>query len=227
MMKRYEWLLFDLDHTLLDTDTAERLALEKIFKTVTDDVTEEMVAVYKDINRKLWKMLEQGEIESETIKYKRFEDWLTHYGMDGDPKTIGYAYLDALSEGSQLFEGALELVEKLSKKYRLAVITNGIVHVQKPRLEASGLKPYFKKLFISEEIGVSKPAVEFFDIVLKGIGAKKEECLVIGDSMSSDIKGGLDSLIDTCHMNFHHKKEAPYASTYTACSYQELLELLE
>lgn len=198
-MGRYLNLLFDADNTLFDFYRAEKEALVLALSAIGVTADEEMISVYSRINDGMWKMLERGEITKSALRVRRFEDFCAYYGIKTDVSALSLAYTDRLGEQAFLMQDALAVCRELARHCSLYIITNGIYSVQTSRFARSELVPYFKELFISEEIGHEKPSKAFFDEVAHRIeGFDPRTALIIGDSLSSDIKGGIGAGIDTC-----------------------------
>lgn len=212
MDKKYTTLLFDADNTLLDFDKAENEALKKVMNDYRLTVTEENCKKYSAINDALWKKFEKGEIEKSDIKSTRFREFFEFMGVTGkyDPLKVNDTYLSYLREGGYTVEGAEVLCKSLKKKgYDIYIITNGIAATQAKRLSLSGLLPYIDEVFVSEAIGFQKPKKEYFDYVLSNIKEKdKSKILVIGDSLSSDIKGAENAELPCIWYN-HRKADIP------------------
>ena len=227
---KYEFLLFDADHTLFDFNKSEYCALKAALDFYSLPSTDDVIERYSVINVKYWKMLERGEIDKTSLRLARFEEFCSFYGFDVDlAPSLADLYMDNLAHEAHLFEGALEMVEQLSKKYRLFIITNGVKSTQDGRFGISPITKYFEKIFISEVIGAEKPSKVFFDAVESGIdGYNREKSIVIGDSLSSDIKGALNAGIDCIWYN-PTKKEAPegWQITHIVESFDEVLEILK
>ena len=226
---KYKFLLFDADHTLFDFNKSEYLALKSALEQLGCPSTDAHIERYSDINVKYWKMLERGEIDKVSLKLARFVEFGREFGFEDKAEALADLYMENLAHESHLFDGALELVEKLSKDYRLFIITNGVKSTQDGRFGVSPITKYFEKIFISEVIGAEKPSVEFFDAVANGIeGFERERALVIGDSLSSDIKGAINSKIDCIWYN-PMKKSAPegWDITYTVSNFYEILDILK
>ena len=208
MNNKYTTVLFDADNTLLDFDKAENEALKSVMAIYNLTATEENCRKYSEINDALWKQFEKGEIEKSYIKATRFKKFFEFLGVKEsfDPLQVNETYLSFLREGGYTIEGAEELCESLRKKgYTLYIITNGIALTQANRLRKSGLLPYIEEVFVSETIGYQKPKRKYFDYVLKNITEKDtSKVIVIGDSLSSDIKGAIDSELD--YIWYNHKK---------------------
>lgn len=198
----YDILLMDADETLLDFCRSEGHALASTLLAHGVTMTPAMQAVYHEINRLLWEQLERGQITRDRLKVERFERFLASIGLVTDAAAFNTDYMRAIGEHGFVLDGAVELLKALSARYRICIITNGTAAVQHTRLADSGLLPYVSDLFISEEVGADKPSPCFFDHVLKALGEPaKETLLIIGDSLTSDIRGGILSGIDTCWYN--------------------------
>ena len=224
---KYKFLLFDLDHTLLDFDAAEDIALSHLLKE--EGVVD--IQAYKDyyvpMNKALWKDLEQKKITKSELINTRFAKLFAHFGIEKDGDYLAERYQFFLSKQGQTFPGVEDLLRKLiSQGYKLYAATNGITYIQTGRLEQSGIAPYFKEIFISEQLHTQKPDAEFYE----KIGARipnfdKNQTLMIGDSLSADIQGGNNADIDTIWYNPHHLENKSLAQpTYEVDSYQALLD---
>ncbi len=225
-MVKYKILLFDVDETLLDFPASEKEALQRVLLNFGIGYTEELRATFSAINLALWKQLEKGLITRDVIRIRRFEQFAEAAGISADPKEMSALYVKFLSESCFVLPGAAKLCERLSKEYELYIVTNGIGTVQQSRLAKSGLLPYFKGVFVSEEIGSQKPERRFFDFIFEKIPEKdKSKFIIIGDSMTSDILGGINAGIDTCFFNPWGRDEL-YPPTYTVTSFKELQNLL-
>jgi 2-haloacid dehalogenase len=198
----YRIALFDADNTLLDFTLAEHDALCECLAARGLPTDEGTVSVYSAINDSHWKKLEKGLTTREQLKVARFAEFFSVMGYGGDPSAMADDYVAALSRQRHLVDGALELVKSLYGKCRLYIITNGITAVQKSRFGPCPLAPYFDACFISEEMGCAKPEKRFFDMVAEAIpDFDPAQAVVIGDSLSSDIKGGIGAGLDTCWYN--------------------------
>ena len=226
----YKFILFDLDHTLLDFDTAEDVALTQLLK---EEGVEDIKA-YKDyyvpMNKLLWKDLELKKITKKELVNTRFAKLFAHFGIEKDGVYLAEHYQFYLAQQGQVFSGAMELLDSLiDRGYELYAATNGITTIQTGRLEQSGIAPFFKEIFISEQLHTQKPDAAFYE----KIGARipnfnKNHALMIGDSLSADIQGGNNAGIDTIWYNPHHLENHTQAQpTYVVDSYQALLEILD
>lgn len=202
-MKQYSIYLMDADDTLFDFHKAERNAFFKTFEALSGQAcTEERYACYSRLNSALWEALERREITKPELQRTRFGLFLKEQGLSGDGIAWNEAYLDRLAEGNFLFDGALEVCRSLSERADLYLATNGITRVQKKRLRDSAIAPYIRGIFVSEEAGAEKPSPVYFDFVLKQLGnPPKDQILMVGDSLTSDMAGGISAGIDTCWYN--------------------------
>nr|WP_106780686.1 YjjG family noncanonical pyrimidine nucleotidase [Lysinibacillus timonensis] len=227
-MKEYQTLLFDLDDTLLDFGQAENQALEKLFIELQIPLTEDMKETYKMFNAGLWRAHEEGKIGREELVNTRFAIFFEHYGKKVDGIEYERKYRSFLDEGHQLIDGALELIQTIYQKYNLYIVTNGVVTTQERRLKDSRLAPYFRHVFVSEEVGYQKPKKEFFDYVFQHLGnVNLDKTLIIGDSLTSDIRGGKQAGIDTCWFNPHLKEnQTGITPTYEIAKLEGLLTIL-
>ncbi len=223
---KYEWLLFDADDTLFDFSKAEANALKWTLEQSLIPFLPEYVKMYAHFNQQVWKELERGTITSQELRVRRFQLFFENAGLDNDPALVSVLYMQNLALGTDLFEGAIEVVKALQKRCHLALVTNGLKDVQRPRLERSLLKGCFEKVFISEEIGIAKPARGFFDAVFAAINQPDpKKVLIIGDSLTSDIRGGMEYGIDTCWYN-PKGDSTNLAITYQIKSLMELIDLV-
>ena len=224
-MKKYQLLLFDADGTLFDFDKAERHALEKTLQFLERDFQlNPYLANYREINQKMWCKFEKGLITIEELKIERFRKFIFQIKEDIEPGLFAEKYLDFLSEAAFLIEGVEGLLAKLSKEYRMLLLTNGLAKVQRKRFALSPIKNYFEDLIISEEIGVAKPDPKIFSYALNKVNYNdKGSVIIIGDSLSSDIRGGIEFGIDTCWYNPHNETVSEkYDPTFQIKSLAEL-----
>lgn len=227
-MKKYKYLLFDVDGTLLDFDKAEQYALEYTFRHYDIPLTYEINQRYEEINKKLWKDFENGLIDKKTVVYSRFVLLFKEFNIPVDGIAFEDDYQKALGQGYFVLPHTIEVLSALYQKYPLYVVTNGVSQTQYSRLEGTDIKKYFQNIFVSEDIGHQKPSKEYFDYCFKNIDKiDLSKTLIIGDSLSSDIQGGINAGIDTCWFNPNHldKPEAMLIN-YEIHDLRELLQLL-
>jgi len=230
MSQKYSILLFDADDTLFDYKKAELAALHNTFKKFHLPLDDDILALYKQINQQLWDAFEKGEVTKEKLKLQRFAQLFEALQIFCDVESFSNAYLTELGKGTYLLDNAYKVCEYLAAKYHLAIVSNGIHNVQTARFEASEIKPFFNELFTSEAIGYQKPEKEFFSTVFKKMNiteSMKKEVLLIGDSLSADIKGGMNIGIDTCWFNINNEYNTlPLAPTYEIKQLSDLQKIL-
>lgn len=205
-MAKYTTLLFDIDDTLLDFLDAERQAIERTFSQNGIPFDEELLRSYSAINLSLWKRFEKGEIEKGFIIEERFRIFGEKHRLSFPVEKVAKEYISNLMYGHTCIAGAPELMRSLYGKYDIYAVTNGISLTQFKRIKDSGLEPYFSDIFVSETTGHQKPSIEYFRYVFEHIKEKDlSKILLIGDSPTSDIRGGNNAGIDTCWYNPHGK----------------------
>lgn len=225
---RFDIVLADADETLFDFIKAEYTAFKMTLNFFGEDCTDEDVKTYSDINLRHWKELEKGTIDRETLKVSRFKEWFTLMGINLDPKAFNEMYAENLGKCGILIDGAEEFVKKLSSMCDIYIITNGLIKSQTGRFNASTIKPYIKKLFISEEIGYSKPRKEFFDYCINDIGVSdKSRYIVFGDSLTSDMQGGRNAGITTCRFSRNGEITNSPLCDYEITSYDDFFKILK
>ena len=229
MKKHYPWLWFDADNTLFDYDGAEATALRYTFSALGLPFEESYLDVYRRINRTLWQALERHEITQSMLRMRRFELLLEILQLGGAPEQISDLYLEQLAICAELNEGAYEVIQTLVKTSQIAIVTNGLQSVQRGRFARSAIKPFIREIIISEEIGVAKPHSAFFEVASARTGnPPKSDILLIGDSLTSDIRGGMDYGIDTCWYNpAGEPRPEGLAITYEIGQLSQLLKLIE
>lgn len=220
-------LLFDLDGTLYDFKATERIALGVVFDHYGIRYTPENYALYEEGNHQLWDRYEKGGITQDFINSERFNMLFGRLGIDADGLEAGEMYVDNLAANGILLPGALEFLEWLDtqdESYRSYIITNGIPKTQHGRLDNSGTRHFYEKVFISGEMGVQKPSVAFFDKVLAEAGVDRDSCIVVGDTEKSDIQGAVNAGIRSIYINFEGRKSD--IATWSVSSFDELKSLL-
>ena len=198
----FQYLLFDADNTLWDFNEAERIALKASIEAFGIAYQNTHLFTYHHINHQCWSDFEKGLLTQEVLRYRRFELFLEKLEHHADPHAFGTHYLEGLASSNHMISGARKLLDELKGKYQLVMVTNGLKEVQRPRIANTQVEHYFEEIVISDEIGVAKPHQGFFDHTFESIGhPPKDQVLVIGDSLSSDMKGGNNYGLSTCWFN--------------------------
>lgn len=198
----WPYLLFDADNTLFDFDASEHDTHVWLCEKHGLHFSEENYALYHKCNAQLWRDYDRGLCTKDFLLTERFRRYLALTGEQADPEQMRADHALGLIQTSRLFPGAEELCRELSRDHHLYLITNAVASVQTARFAASPIAPYFQEAFISEAMGCGKPSVEFFDQVFAAVpGMTKENCMVIGDSLSSDIQGANNAGLPCCWFN--------------------------
>lgn len=224
--KKYEVILFDADDTLFDFNHSERNAFHHSFAEFGyTNALVDFRADYKEVSKVLWNDLEQGRITLQELAVERFRRLFNKTSLDLDPENFSRVYLDFLGQESHLVEGALDLCNNLVD-YRLAIITNGFSAVQTARIENSPLCNAFEQIIMSEETGSQKPDKVIFDVAFSRLHmTDRSKVLIVGDSLTSDMQGGINYGIDTCWFNPHKKEN--HVGNKPTYEIQQLSELLK
>ena len=223
-----EFLLLDLDDTILDFHKAERIALSKTFRDFGLEPAEDVLDLYHKINKWHWEQLELGTMTRDQVLVNRFGALFEKVGMTVDPAACAKSYESNLGIGHYFLPGAEEAVKRLSERCRLFLVSNGTATVQHSRLTSAGLYPYFEQVFISQEIGYNKPDKAYFDRCFERIpGFAPEKALMVGDSLTSDIKGGINAGLTTVWINPAHKACGDIRPDYEIEGLSDLEGLLE
>jgi 2-haloacid dehalogenase len=232
--KRYQAFILDADNTLFDFDRAEQAALrEALLAAGYQSYPENTFLRYHRINEELWKLFERGMIEQRQLRIERFRRLIAELPRQDptppkNPASIGQLYIEALSEKGYLLVHALEVLKGLYSKAALLLLSNGIASVQRRRIDRSGIGIYFKEILISAEVGLAKPDPAIFALAIEKLNCSKEDVLCVGDSPSSDIRGGHNAGLDTC---WYAPADTPYPAEeprplYTISDLRQLLGFL-
>lgn len=223
-----EFLLLDLDETILDFHKAEYYGIRKTLADFGIEPTEQICSRYSQINDAYWKRLERGEVTREQLLVGRFEELFRELGVSRDAAACSAQYMDNMSSTHYFLPGAEDAVKALSKKYRMFLVSNGTERAQRRRLESADLNRWFEKIFISQAVGVNKPDKLFFDRCFAQIeGFDPRRAIIVGDSLSSDIQGGINAGIRTCWVNPKKKAAGDIRPDHEIASIAELEALLE
>lgn len=229
-MNRYAWLWFDADNTLFDFDLAASTSFSYAMSGLGLSQDAEWYEVFLRVNRQCWDKLEKGLITPGELKKARFALLFDELGLEADPVQANQLYMDSLSNCTIPLDGAIELLQTLSRQsYRMAIVTNGLREVQIPRFNRSDLGGFFETFILSEDAGVAKPDVGFFQYAFDRMPeARPEQVLIIGDNPHTDILGGQNAGIDTCWLNMTRETNPlPGDPTYQISHLRELIEILE
>lgn len=222
-------ILLDMDNTILDFSRAERAAAAKALSAMGIQPTDELLKRYHEINEDQWRLFELGELEREQVKVRRYRLLFEEMGIDKSPEDTAAVYEKLLGIGHYFMDGAVELLETLSKEYRLYLATNGTSAVQKSRIKSAEIAKYFQGIYISEDVGYNKPDVRYYEACFRDIpDFSKDETVMIGDSLTSDMKGGINAGLKTVWFNHEGKKrDDSIAPDYEVHSLAEIPALLK
>lgn len=230
-MKNYTTLFFDIDNTLLDFDASEREGLKKVFDQYGINYSTENIQIYQEINHQLWRDFEEGKISRDDLLEQRFGLFFKAIDLEGkDSSEAEKSYRGYLAQGHEAIKGAMTLLSTLQQMdKRLVVVTNGVSKTQYKRLDDAKMTRFFETIIVSEDTGYQKPMPEFFDYVFERIpNLDLESSLIIGDSLTSDIQGGINVGMDTCWFNLRGEiSESVIKPKYTITKLSELLEIVE
>ena len=223
---KYRYLLVDNDNTLMDFNLSERKALTETLEACGLPADEETCAAYHHINDALWKALERGETTQKQLKVERFARLLERLGRtDLDAAAVAARYSDQLATHADLLPGAMELLEAVHGRMKIALVSNGVSAIQRGRLSRSPILPLMDAVIISEEIGVSKPDPRMVEAALAALGCDdKAEAVMLGDSLTADIPAAANAGVDSIYLD-HHGRGSDLA-TYTVPSLGEARALL-
>ena len=227
---KYEILLFDADNTVLDFDKSEEQALGRAFADTELQFNQNVLQVYRKNNIYQWQLFEQGKLSKPQVLINRFVETFKDLGLPLDSvETVSNLYEEYLKLGFFVIPHAVEVLEQLQKTCKLYIVSNGVAEIQNSRMKGSGLERYFLARFVSEEVGYPKPQMEYFDYCFKHIdGFDKSKTLIIGDSLTSDIQGGVNACIDTCWFNpWHNVNKSKLQPTYEITDLRQILDIVK
>ncbi len=226
--KHYTTLLLDVDGTLLDFNEAELRGVCAVMEHFGLTPGPERIARYHQINSEYWKAFERGDIKRDEIFGSRFRKFFASYDMEVDGSEAEPMYREYLNSCAVLIKDAPEICAWLQERYSLYVVTNGVSTTQYKRLHDSGLDQFFTDIFVSEDTGSQKPHKAYFDYCFDRIPEKDlSKMLIIGDSLTSDIKGGKLAGIDTCWLtDQEHNCPEELKPDYVIHALMDLKEIL-
>ena len=218
-----KYLLFDADETLWNFKATEEIALRKLFPIYNMEYDDKTVDDYEVGNRLCWKEYEGGTLALDELETKRWDLFFKRRSVDHSSLEAALLFRNLLAHNGILLDGADVFLESI-KEYPKSLVTNGIAMIQRMRLKDTGIEKYFDNIFISSEIGYHKPQKELFDFIVKKLGKKKDECIMIGDSEHSDIMGAVNAGMESIYISFKGEKSS--IATYSVSSYGELEDLI-
>lgn len=224
---RYDILLFDADNTILDFDKSEQQALKLAFEQLGLQFSHKILNVYRRHNIAQWQLFEQGKLTKPQVLINRFVNTFAELNLPMDcVDIISELYEQYLMLGYFVVPHAKKVLRLLQKDHRMFVVSNGVAAIQNSRMKGSGLEEFFEARFVSEEVGFPKPQKQYFDFCFEHIGVTdKSKVLIIGDSLTSDICGGVNAGIDTCWFNpKHFANNSQLSPTYCIDSLLQLLD---
>lgn len=225
---KFDLILFDVDGTLLDFDLAEKNALKETLKGYGFSHSDDMLERYHYINIFYWRELEKGKINKKELHYKRYEQFFKEYGIETDIDVFNIKYMKRLGEEAYLLRNAKEICECLYKKVVMAIASNGSQEVQVKRIKKIGLDKYLDYFFVSADIGYNKPDARYFEYILEKVNVPKEKILIVGDSLTADIAGGINAGIKTCWYNPQGlKKNDDITPNYEIADLLQLKDIVE
>lgn len=225
-MCRYDAILFDADETLFNYEKAAKCALLSTLSAYQIDFPRNVCERYQHWNNLVWRCFERGEIQKSELQTERFRKLFEELSIHADPAGFNESYLLALAERGDELPGAVELCQALFPYCPLYIVTNGFTFTQERRLARSLLRPYIKKMYISEQLGFQKPRKEYFDAVLTDISlTDRSRVILLGDSLTSDMQGGINAGIPTCWYN-PFGQEATLPIDYEIHSLEEFFPLV-
>lgn len=223
----YKVIILDLDNTLIDFNHMEKESLKACLLKHGYEIHDQMIETYRAINKKLWEGLERGDYEKSEILTLRFKKWLSHHQLEGHPELLNKDFLDGLADHLIYMPGARALLEFLKGKYTTVLMTNGVYSSQQQKLDKGDMRGYFDHIIISDVIGYHKPQIGIFEHMMSLVGQyDKDEVMIIGDSLGSDILGGNNYGIHTCFYNPKNIEYNNYKATYEIQSFDELYQIL-
>lgn len=225
-------ILLDLDNTLTDTEGNSRSAMLSMYTELELGSCfppfESFWEVYHSCNDDLWEQYRKGGITRERLNELRFSWPLSLMGVNSVElsKRVNEVFYKYFLPLTGVVPGAYELLDYLSEKYRLAVVSNGTKSSQIVKMKNFHFEDYFEKVYLSDDIGFPKPDVRIFQYVLNDMGVKPEEALMIGDDFESDIIGAVNAGIEQVWLNSQPGQSHSIEPSLTISSLTELIGLL-
>ena len=226
--KRFDIVLLDADETIFDFKMSEAFAFRKMLESFSVEYTEDRLRLYSNINLRMWKALERGEVTRERLKTLRFEQFFKEIGVENiDCVAVNDCYLTNLSNTSFMIDGATEFVRQLHSYCKIYIATNGLSKAQTGRLSKSPVKDFVDGMFISEQIGYSKPGKAYFDYIFNQLNiTDKSRVIIMGDSLTSDMQGGKNAGITTCLFSRNCEQITSELCDYQISDYNDFFNIL-
>lgn len=229
----YEHLFFDWDHTLWDFETNSKKVLEQIYyeynlRRFGILSPNHFIEVYMPINYRMWREFREGKIDTETVKYKRFEETFKEFGVINIDLAMEVKafYLSRLPLGGVLMPNVIQTLSELEGKYQLHVVTNGFLEVTEYKIKHSNIASFFKVILSAEEVGVLKPNPQVFEEAFKRSGATADNSLFIGDNLIADVQGARN--VGMHQVYYNPEKEVHEDNpTYEIADMHELVSILQ
>ena len=227
-MAKYNCIMMDIDNTLLAFDAAEHKALLETLQQFSLPCDEAAVSRYHEINSSLWGELNKGKIRRDKLVVERFDRFVKEIGAAAKAAELNRAYTEHLATHADVIPGAEEALQELAEVATMIAVSNGTESVERGRLKLSGFEKYFDDIFISEAVGVSKPNPKIFQMAMRKLGIEhSDKVLVVGDSLSADIQGGVNAGLDTCWVNMNGlENESGLTPTYEVKALRELYPIV-
>ena len=227
-MAKYNCIMMDIDNTLLDFDAAERKALLETLQEYSLPCDDAALTRYHEINAALWAELNKGKLRREKLVVERFDKFAKEFHCDTKAVDLNRTYTEHLATHADVIPGAEEVLHELSEVATMIAVSNGTESVERGRLKLSGFEKYFDDVFISEAVGIAKPNPKIFQLAMRKLGIEQvDKVLVVGDSLSADIQGGINAGLDTCWVNANHaENESGLTPTYEVSALQELYPIV-
>lgn len=224
---KFSTVLLDADGTIFDFVGAEHDAILQTAKNFGFIPSDEDIEVYSKINLSFWKELEKGLVSKKELTVLRFIKWFEFLGINVDPVMFDYKYQDNLTLQGRVYPDTIDFLRKLSDICNIYVVTNGLSNCQRGRMENSSVKAYIKGMYISGDIGYEKPDVRFFDYVFSDLNIQnKDEVIIIGDSITSDMQGGKNAGITTCLYSRNKSLSSNTLCDYIITDYNQLFDII-
>lgn len=227
---RYQWILFDLDDTLLDFRSSARVAFSALMEELQVPESPDLFVWYLEANHRAWADFEKGQITALELRSKRFRDFVALAGLEGlpEPTELNARYLTHLTRHTFVVDGANDLLQSLQGRVKLGIVTNGLKEVQRPRIQQAGMTSFFSEVLVSDELGVAKPSKAFYSLAHEKMDfPPKHKVLVVGDSRISDIFGAMQFGFEACWYNpSGQRAEDPCEPAFEARSLSDIQQWL-